>query len=678
MWALATLFASAASAQSVLDLGNLGGETSAGAISADGSTVVGSAFTSNGSPRDNHAFRWTYAGGLQDLNLPAVISSAAGVSRDGSVIAGGFYDVAIGGARAFRWTAAGGMENLGTLGGGRSSGAGISQDGATVVGYSSLSNNQIRAFRWTAAGGMVDLGVLGTGLSSEATGVSANGSVVVGISQFAYGSAQHAFRWTAGGMQDLGTLGGAQSLAKAVSADGMVVVGSSQVVSPGPVIAFRWTQANGMQNLGLLGGTNGQSVANGISGDGKVIVGLSNYDDNFGYRAFRWTEGTGMQSVVDWLGSNGASTAGWELTSANSANEDGSVLVGYGKSPGSNLYRAWIARVAPYGSGAKQPDGTQPDVVKPAIMQPDNYVESTMVARQALAQSNQYLSRMVMWGAHHRPLASYGKLDGQSCFWATGDIGRSGGERQVTDTAGEVGVCRDFAGGAVRAGLGLGFGRQSLHLGDFGSTRTGGNHLVGEINYQTTMGLLLSATGVYGKWSADVNRGYIGAAGADYSRGSTGVTSTALRLRADWNDVWSVAGTALSPYAALTATRTRTDGYTESGGGFPARFDAQTQSGLETRLGLAASYSLAPATRLRGTLEAIQRLDGEVPRVTGQVLGLFSFNQPGISDSKSWVRAGLDVDHQIARNKLLSFSLHAASRGEDPRLSAAVTLRIGF
>ncbi|HVL10205.1 MAG TPA: autotransporter domain-containing protein [Burkholderiaceae bacterium] len=661
VWALATLVASSSEAQSVLDLGNIGGATSASAISADGSTVVGAALLPGSTPL-RRAYRWTYSGGLQNLNLPVVESYATGVSRDGSVIAGSYYDLTLNGGRAFRWTAAGGMENLGTLGGNLTIGEGISQDGTTVVGQSNLANNTNRAFRWTRSGGMQNLGVLGTGSRSRASGVSADGAVVVGTSD--NGTSEHAFRWTAAGMVDLGTLGGRQSIGNAVSGDGTVVVGNSQVTSPGPVYAFRWTQATGMQNLGLLGGTTGQSNALGISGNGEVIVGSSNYDDTYGVpRAFRWSEATGMQSVADWLGSSGASAAGWDFISATSANEDGSVLVGNGRSPGSTRDRAWIARVSPYGTG---------------VMDPVNYVESTMVARQALAQANQYLSRMVLWGGHHRPLASYGDLGGQSCFWATGDVGRRGGDRPISDTAGEVGVCGDFAGGAVRAGLGVGYGRQSQNLGDFGSTRTGGNHVVGEINYTTATGLLLSATGVHGKWSADVNRGYTGASGIDHSKGSTGVTSTALRLRADWNDAWRWAQAALSPYVALTATRTRTDAYTERGGGFPARFDATKQSGLETRLGVAARYSLAPATHLRGTLEAIQRLDGDAPRVTGQVLGLFRFDQPGLDESKSWVRLGLDVDHQIDRNKLLSFSLHTATPGDDPRLSAAVTLRIGF
>lgn len=661
VWALATAFSLPAAAQSVLDLGSLGAETSAYAISSDGRTVVGSSLVGSGSSRYNRAYRWTEKEGMQDMQLPAVETTAMGVSGDGSVIVGKFYDLGIGSGRVFRWTAAGGMQDIGTLGGRTSYDAAVSNDGSTIVGASLPATGDRRAFRWTAAGGMENLGVLGTGTYSHARGVSADGSVVVGYSTTAFGSSERAFRWTSAGMVDLGTLGGPQSHANAVSGDGTVVVGDSQLVSAGPVQAYRWTQATGMQSLGSLGAYAGNSTASGISLDGKVIVGYTPDAGTF-LRAFRWTEGTGMQSVAAWLASNGASSAGWDLSSATSTNEDGSVVVGFGSRTGTSGSRAYIARVSPFGSG---------------VMQPDNYVQSTMVLNQAWAQANQHLTRTVMWGGHHRPLGSY-KLNGQSCFWATGDLGRTGNERAATNTAGEFGLCRDFAGGAVRAGIGLGFGKQSLNAGDFGSVKTGGNHVVAEVNYQTTVGPLLSVTGMYGQWNADVSRGYTGGAGTDYSRGSADVKATALRLRADWNDAWKMGATALSPYAALTATRTTTDGYTESGGGFPARFDAQTQTGLEARLGVAAGFPLSPATHLRATVEGIRRLDGDTPRTSGQVLGLFSFNQPGLSETKTWMRAGVDIDHQITNNTLLGFSVHAASRGDDPRLTAAVTLRVGF
>jgi probable HAF family extracellular repeat protein len=281
-------------AQSLTWLGTLVGGTFAGdfsnayGVSADGSVVVGN--TKNGSGYIR-AFRWTAAGGMQDLGTLGGNSSVAwGVSADGSVVVGNAAN-ASGKIRAFRWTAAGGMQDLGTLGGDLSYAYGVSADGSVVVGVATNASGRSRAFRWTAAGGMQDLGTLG-GNSSQAWGVSADGSVVVGFATTASGF--RAFRWmAAGGMQDLGTLGGELSYAYDVSADGSVVVGEAEYES-GKFRAFRWTAASGMQDLGTLGG-NG-SEAWGVSADGSVVVGLS-VNANGQTRAFRWTAQSGMQDL---------------------------------------------------------------------------------------------------------------------------------------------------------------------------------------------------------------------------------------------------------------------------------------------------------------------------------------------------------------------------------------------
>ena len=79
------------------DLGTLGFTNNyASAVSSDGSTVVGSAYTSDSS---SQAFRWTQLTGMQSvaawLGTAHVtvltgwsLTDAAGVSRDGSVVVG--------------------------------------------------------------------------------------------------------------------------------------------------------------------------------------------------------------------------------------------------------------------------------------------------------------------------------------------------------------------------------------------------------------------------------------------------------------------------------------------------------------------------------------------------------------------------------------------------------------
>jgi probable HAF family extracellular repeat protein len=88
-------------------------------------------------------------------------SFANAVSADGSVVVGGALnpidirgEVAYEGYRAFRWTRAGGMQDLGTLPGGNWSEAwGVSADGSVVVGGAYNAVEQLRAFRWTPSGG---------------------------------------------------------------------------------------------------------------------------------------------------------------------------------------------------------------------------------------------------------------------------------------------------------------------------------------------------------------------------------------------------------------------------------------------------------------------------------------------------------------------------------------------
>jgi uncharacterized protein with beta-barrel porin domain len=367
-----------------------------------------------------------------------------------------------------------------------------------------------------------------------------------------------------------------------------------------------------------------------------------------------------MQSVADWLASAGVNSSSWNLENATATNADGSIIVGNG-SQGS-VDQAWLARVSSLGSG---------------VMRPSNYAQS-LGAVNASFQHAQSLTRMILWGSHHRPLLSYGAMAERNCFWATGDVGRHGAGRDSDEGLAEVGMCRDFAGGAVRAGVGVGYGRQNQNLGEFGSSRIDGEHVVAELDYQVQAGPQLSATVVFGNWRADVNRGYAGGSGADFSRGTTSVRSTALRLRADWNGLWKVGASTVSPYMALTQTQTRSGAYTEAGGGFPARFEGQSHTAVESRFGLASTLPINAVTNLRATVELTHRFDGQSPALKGQALGLFSFDQAGTRSRRSWARAGIDIDRQLNQKVSMGFSLHAASRGEDPGLSASISLRAAF
>jgi probable HAF family extracellular repeat protein len=87
------------------DLGTLGGDESvATGVSADGSVVVG--YNAAGRPR---AFRWTAAGGMEDLNITyahlltdgSELLEANAISPDGRYIVGRGYNAATGRIEAF-------------------------------------------------------------------------------------------------------------------------------------------------------------------------------------------------------------------------------------------------------------------------------------------------------------------------------------------------------------------------------------------------------------------------------------------------------------------------------------------------------------------------------------------------------------------------------------------------
>ncbi len=210
----------------VIDLGTLGGATSAAVDINDAGVVVGNAATAAG---PNHAFIWTAAAGMWDLGtLGGLTSGAAAINRFGWVV--GTSLIATGQSRAFLWSAATGMANLGTLGGTSSFAFDIS-DAGVVIGNSTTATGATHAFVWTAATGMVDLG--DTGRDHFDGDRDNEYNQVVGGSQVS-GSTYNAFLWSpVTGMQNLGGVSGyyennPQDINNAGQIVGLVLVGQQR------------------------------------------------------------------------------------------------------------------------------------------------------------------------------------------------------------------------------------------------------------------------------------------------------------------------------------------------------------------------------------------------------------------------------------------------------------------
>lgn len=336
--------AQAADFRGLGDLTPVQRESSAHAVSGDGTTVAG-----RGTTTAPEAFRWRSGmAALGDLTGGPRESYAYGLDDSGSVVVGGSA-ASSQGPQAFRWTPSQGMVGLGYLDPRiqHSEALGVSPDGGTVVGYALTSPGFTRAFRWSENAGLVALASYGG--ASRAASIADNG-VIAGEAWGGHGL--EAVRWvgdTAVGLGDLAG-GGFQSAATAISRRGHAIVGygwsangfEAFLWSPGELFDIRNpSNPGGMIALGDLEGGAFDSAALAVSDTG-VVVGRGT--SATGSEAFLWTPGLGMVSIADLLADQGASLAGWRLTAATGISRDGTVIVGTGFDP-AGTPQAWMARI---------------------------------------------------------------------------------------------------------------------------------------------------------------------------------------------------------------------------------------------------------------------------------------------------------------------------------------------
>jgi len=288
------------------------------------------------------------------------------------------------------------------------------------------------------------------------------------------------------------------------------------------------------------------------------------------------------------------------------------------------------------------------------------------------------LAVVALEGAHHRPLMSYDDMGKERATWVTGDFANSSRRRDVNVASGEVGTSWKAGSNGV-FGVAAGYGSQREDLPIDGRNDVTGNYMFAEYDHKLSSGWIVSVLGMVGSWDAEILRGYLDAGLPDHSYGETGVTTRTARLRFDAPTLATVGGFGLSPFVSYSVTQTEVDAYTETGGAFPASYDAQKHQSEEGRLGLVAARDLTTTTRLRLTFEAVHRFDGQGPALSGQdITGGVAFELDGSDPSPDCVRYGFDIDHKLTPTTMLSFSAFGSSTGEVPDVSGALSLRHAF
>lgn len=303
---------------------------------------------------------------------------------------------------------------------------------------------------------------------------------------------------------------------------------------------------------------------------------------------------------------------------------------------------------------------------------------SSLSGVTGVSQRIAQIPALALFGAHHRPLMDSGLVQPGKCFWATADASHDS-RANIDMTQAEVGVCTSAAGDRVRLGIGIGdnISRLGTLLG--GSNRIEGQYLVAEADYAgESQRWIASGTLYYGDWHGRITRNYMNAGVLDSSAGPAQAYNWAFRARMDWKDMANLGNFSLSPNAALTHVESHLNGYNEIGGGVPAQFGAQSVRYEEARLGLTAAKALTEATKLRLFVEGVKQFNGSASTLNAQAFGI-GFAQPGTAPRSEWGRLGAEIDHRFSNNmSLLSASLHAASAGGDPSVTASIGYKHSF
>jgi probable HAF family extracellular repeat protein len=629
------------------------GDTNPRAVSGNGATVVGND-TSTGVLRAFQIVGGTRS--LLDLDMNGSFSQAAAVSANGLVIVGhtdiaGLIYAAIWNNSALTTLPLGIYDEMRATA--------VSADGLTVVGFSVDNLARTDAFYRISTNNAVSLAAEFGSLHSQATGVSGNGSLIVGtLSDDFFGTpfVRRGFIHTVGGSHTVinpSATGPAAFSSRtfaemtAISSDGSTSIGYAYSVPGlplGDALGFRRASNGTITSLGTLGGA--WSIPNAISANGAVIVGQS--ANGSSEEAFVYQNGT--MTGLGFL-------TGGSSSNATGVSADGSVIVGFGDVTGGAIHAFTYANQT--------------------LLDATEWMRSLNGPGSLSAMANN-LSSMPLEGAHHRPLMSYDGMGKQRQFWATGDFGASSRQTDRRTSFGEVGASQTYGETLVGVAVGTALQTQDLLFG--GDAKITGQTFMAEIDTRLAdKESILSLLVLRGEWDAQTARGYVTGGGNDISRGQTDMDTTTVRVRYDGPTQKFTGNFTAAPYASFALTRVNTDGFAESGGSFPATFDAHGHTAKESRLGLLTKFVAGPNTTLRLTAEWIHRFDNEGDALSGvnqTTSGAFSV--AGLAPTKDQARFGFDVDHKLSADTMLSLSIHAAGYGQAHDVAGSLSLRRGF
>ncbi|WP_319583379.1 autotransporter outer membrane beta-barrel domain-containing protein [uncultured Pseudodesulfovibrio sp.] len=467
-----------------------------------------------------------------------------------------------------------------------------------------------------------------------------------------------------------------------INADGTLVAGT--VSTNNVARASIWSTSSGALTS-LYQGTATASQVLGMNTSGSVLVGYGTFDGKA--QALYWTgSGTSytMHNLLETLEEEDVDMTGWNLIEATGASDDGTYIVGAGTLSNSDV--TFIANVPAGGLSTTE-----------ALYQSLGAMGQVGPAVTGMGQLSMSRLGSVAGGqGMHFAVSAPGPATGAPSAGTGSETGLSSGDdmpgRLDLWVVGTVGTNIELNGDdlGLHGGVGLTWERGEWRVGCglFGDSRDldtsyNGNQDIQAVGPGAFVAYTPEGTGlefrVSGLWQTvdlDLKRGYANGAGSATSKGSTNADVFGLSGRVQWARNWTDQ-LALTPFAEYTWQTTHIDGYSESGGPFPASFDSRNETSNSLRAGLRADASLLDKVATWAWIAWDHRFEDKSSGLGGTSLGLGSFTYAGSRVDQDWADTGLgaswDVTERLSANTALGFAL-----GCDDDTMSDLNVTLGF
>lgn len=634
---------------------------------------------------NSHAFL-LQNGVVSDLGGPVGDYYFWGLSNDGTRVGGAYQD---GSSYYHAFYYDGSMHIIDAPAATHTYVYGLSADGSTLLVKDAFSH----AYTWNN-GTFTQLDETTPGNVVTPKAVSTDGSVVVGT-QYDVGSGiTYAGRWTNGAYQDLGGLApGLSSYATLVSSDGNVVAGQSNT-SANTAESFIWKSGT-MTSLGTV--ANSYSFPMAMKNDGTVVAGFNEDNTTFTDTPYYWTASGGMKSFAQILTDKGVDLTGWDLNNYAGMfmSADGKTVLTTGIYNGDYqvyLFTPQGGLITPQELQTSLMPATAPAQQVQAAVN-SNFSQNMFVARNALSvylkppaqpapaflASNDAARPANLQDIAPAaggddivalPLSQPAGVQWRHATYATGSFGGSlgGSEQQLTGNATAGVITQVEQHTAIGVGVMASDDRQDTHLGGDSTTRAGGVSIMaahedpsGWNSYATLSGAALDITS---------KRNYLNGASVDSSKGDTNGYVVSAAVKTGYEMRVHEKATVM-PYVQVDAAHSVIDGYSETGGAFPATVGDRSDNYLATRTGIEISHDVGPGFTVRGQTAWGHRLTdmGSVVASAGGVTVAVPDNDSG----RDWAEFGLGLNKQLGDQAVFAADL-AARAGSTSEPDIGLTL----